>query len=235
MKKLISALLTLAMVLTLPVSVQAQAADEVTLYAVEAETADLADASEKTDHALYEDTYGYISLKSDTIGKIIFNVEVETAGKYGLDIVYAAKEGSAARKLGYSVNDGATTLVNLTCAADWDTFKEHKVNVTLNAGKNTIVISTPSDYDNETVKTPNVYAIQYVLKEAAETKEEVKETTSTATAGTTYTVVKGDTLRKIATAAYGKESDWKKIWEANKELIENPDLIFRGMQLVIPE
>jgi len=231
MKKLISALLTLVMVLTLPVSVQAQAADETTLYAVDAEKVDLSTDTEQTDHALY-DTHGYISLKSETIGKIVFNVEVEAAGKYGLDIVYAAKEGSAARKLGYSVNDGATTLVNLTCAADWDTFLEHKVNVTLNAGKNTIVISTPSDYDNKEVKTPNIYAIQYVLKQAA---EETKETVSDAAAGTTYTVVKGDTLRKIATAAYGKESAWKKIWEANKELIENPDLIFRGMQLVIPE
>ena len=32
-------------------------------------------------------------------------------------------------------------------------------------------VGTPSDYDNDAVKTPNVYAIQYVLKEAAQVSD----------------------------------------------------------------
>ena len=50
----------------------------------------------------------------------------------------------------------------------------------------------------------------------------------------TYTVVKGDHLRKIAKKLLGEEMLWKKIYEANKDIIANPDLIYRGQTLVIP-
>ncbi len=50
----------------------------------------------------------------------------------------------------------------------------------------------------------------------------------------TYTVVKGDTLGKIAQHFYGKASEYKKIVEANPS-IKNPDLIHPGDVFVIPE
>ncbi len=50
----------------------------------------------------------------------------------------------------------------------------------------------------------------------------------------TYTVQKGDSLSKIAKAQYGDASQWKKIYEANKERIKNPDLIQPGWVLTIP-
>ena len=50
----------------------------------------------------------------------------------------------------------------------------------------------------------------------------------------TYTVQKGDSLSKIAKALYGDASQWKKIYEANKERIKNPDLIQPGWVLTIP-
>ena len=53
-------------------------------------------------------------------------------------------------------------------------------------------------------------------------------------AGRNYTVVKGDSLSKIAKAQYGDASQWKKIYEANKERIKNPDLIQPGWVLTIP-
>lgn len=51
----------------------------------------------------------------------------------------------------------------------------------------------------------------------------------------TYTVKKGDCLWKIAKRYYGKGSDWRKIYNANKKVIgKNPNLIYPGQKLVIP-
>jgi nucleoid-associated protein YgaU len=50
----------------------------------------------------------------------------------------------------------------------------------------------------------------------------------------TYTVQKGDTLSKIAKSHYGDANQWRKIYEANKERIKNPDLIQPGWVLTIP-
>lgn len=50
-----------------------------------------------------------------------------------------------------------------------------------------------------------------------------------------YTVVKGDSLSKIARAVYGDASKWPKIYEANKGVIgKNPNLIFPGQVYVLP-
>ena len=51
----------------------------------------------------------------------------------------------------------------------------------------------------------------------------------------TYTVVSGDTLSKIAQREYGDASQWKLIYEANKDTIKNPDLIYPGQTFKIPE
>jgi len=50
----------------------------------------------------------------------------------------------------------------------------------------------------------------------------------------TYTVMRRDTLSKIAVLEYGDAKQWRKIYEANKDLIEDPDLIFPGQVLRIP-
>ena len=59
---------------------------------------------------------------------------------------------------------------------------------------------------------------------------------STPASGTrTYTVVKGDSLSKIAKHFYGDANKWRKIHEANRQLIKNPDLIQPGWVLTIPD
>lgn len=50
----------------------------------------------------------------------------------------------------------------------------------------------------------------------------------------TYTVVKGDSLSKIAKQVYGSASQWKKIFEANQDTIKNPDLIYPGQVIKLP-
>lgn len=54
-------------------------------------------------------------------------------------------------------------------------------------------------------------------------------------AARTYTVVKGDTLSKIAKSMYGNANKWRKIYEANTDIIKNPDVIRPGQVLKIPE
>jgi nucleoid-associated protein YgaU len=50
----------------------------------------------------------------------------------------------------------------------------------------------------------------------------------------TYTVVGGDSLSKIAKKFYGDANQWKKIFEANRDTVKNPDLIHPGQVLKIP-
>jgi nucleoid-associated protein YgaU len=49
-----------------------------------------------------------------------------------------------------------------------------------------------------------------------------------------YTVVTGDSLSKIAKRFYGDANRWQKIFEANRDQIEDPDLIRPGQKLKIP-
>jgi nucleoid-associated protein YgaU len=51
---------------------------------------------------------------------------------------------------------------------------------------------------------------------------------------TTHTVKQGDTLWGIAKKFYGNGSKYTKIYEANKDKIKNPNLIYVGQVLVIP-
>jgi nucleoid-associated protein YgaU len=56
-----------------------------------------------------------------------------------------------------------------------------------------------------------------------------------AAAGTSYTVVSGDSLSKIAKNHYGDAAKWHQIYEANKAIIgSNPDLIQVGQELTLP-
>ena len=50
-----------------------------------------------------------------------------------------------------------------------------------------------------------------------------------------YTIQKGDSLSKVAQAQYGDPMKWKALFEANREVIKDPDLIYPGQQIRIPE
>jgi nucleoid-associated protein YgaU len=49
-----------------------------------------------------------------------------------------------------------------------------------------------------------------------------------------YTVVKGDTLSKIAKESYGDANKYPQIFEANKPMLKHPDKIYPGQVLRIP-
>ena len=52
---------------------------------------------------------------------------------------------------------------------------------------------------------------------------------------TIYVVQKGDTLGALAQRFYGKASLYPKIFEANRDILSNPDLIKVGQKLRIPK
>ncbi len=50
-----------------------------------------------------------------------------------------------------------------------------------------------------------------------------------------YVIKGGDTLSKIAKQYYGNANEWRRIYEANKQTISDPDKIFPGQKIIIPD
>lgn len=78
-------------------------------------------------------------------------------------------------------------------------------------------------------------------KEAVETEPKAEKTEAKAPATKdkaqltgTYTVQMGDTLGHIAQKFYGKASRWPEIYEANRDKLRHPDILFHGTTLRIP-
>lgn len=68
--------------------------------------------------------------------------------------------------------------------------------------------------------------------EALPTKEELAKQDEWTSKS--YTVVKGDTLGKIAKEFYGNAAKYPLIFEANKPMLSHPDKIYPGQMLRIP-
>ena len=57
---------------------------------------------------------------------------------------------------------------------------------------------------------------------------------SSSTATKIYEVRPGDSLSKIAKAEYGNANEWNRIFEANKDILKDPNKIYPGQKLKIP-
>lgn len=85
---------------------------------------------------------------------------------------------------------------------------------------------------NKMVKTENtINKIQVATAAATPPGQGVQTGGET----TIYEVVPGDTLSAIAQRFYGKASLYPKIFEANRDILTNPDLIKVGQKLKIPK
>ena len=51
----------------------------------------------------------------------------------------------------------------------------------------------------------------------------------------TYVVQRGDSLWKIAKNLLGSGSRWNEIYEANRDVIRDPNMIYVGLELTIPQ
>ena len=65
---------------------------------------------------------------------------------------------------------------------------------------------------------------------------DVQGTSSSASAADerSYTVQPGDSLSKIAQRELGDADQWRRIFDANRATISNPDLIHAGQVLTLP-
>jgi nucleoid-associated protein YgaU len=80
---------------------------------------------------------------------------------------------------------------------------------------------------------PDFSNVQSGSSSTAPTPDVPISTTGTSS-GRTYVVVKGDSLSKIAKREYGDANTWRRIYEANQDIIKDPDLIYPGQTLKIP-
>ena len=89
--------------------------------------------------------------------------------------------------------------------------------------KSTVTSTEQSRVDFSNVQSTVTSTEQSTSPDVGELKPEV-----------TYTVAKGDTLSKIAKEHYGKASKWPRIFEANRDQLDDPDRIKPGQVLKIP-
>ncbi len=90
----------------------------------------------------------------------------------------------------------------------------------------------------------NVEGVEKVIADDVDVDEPAPEPRPTAAATGTaaeaapavqyYTIEKGDTLYAIAKEFYGNGMKYPEIFEANKEVIEDPDKIYPGQKIRIP-
>jgi len=101
------------------------------------------------------------------------------------------------------------------------------------------------DYSTKTVTvetTATRTAAKTVTVETTATRTAAKTVTvtterpaTTAPKATTYTVKKGDTLWGVAKTFLGNGAKYNQIFEANKGIIKNPNLIYPGQVLRLPQ
>ena len=99
-------------------------------------------------------------------------------------------------------------------------------------GPDMTVAITLKQYIDYATKTVTVVKPAETSKPAV--KEEKKRETSSAPKTRTYTVKSGDCLWNIAKKYYGNGAEYTKIYNANRDKIKNPNLIYVGQVLTIP-
>ena len=82
----------------------------------------------------------------------------------------------------------------------------------------------------------NDLAEDLFYEDEIESTEELtyQEDTISKSGVTTYVVQKNDTLQKISQKFFGTTKKWEKIYDFNKAVIKNPDKVYPGTKIVIP-
>ena len=92
-------------------------------------------------------------------------------------------------------------------------------------------ISNPNIlYEDQALTIPKEELRVPIVREGGFTVEEIASTIPS----DTYSVSKGDTLWDIAVRAYQDGYKWPTIYQANREVIKDPNVIETGMELKLP-
>ncbi|MEN8165099.1 MAG: LysM peptidoglycan-binding domain-containing protein [Acidobacteriota bacterium] len=88
---------------------------------------------------------------------------------------------------------------------------------------------------NEMVDTENTFNMISIPAPEPKPEPEVVAEEAPVEEDRVYEVVSGDTLGAIAKKYYGNAGAYMKIFEANRDILDNPNLIKVGQKLQIPE
>jgi len=80
----------------------------------------------------------------------------------------------------------------------------------------------------------NIKGVKQVVSDDLKAPPPAKKEEKKAAEAEFYTIVSGDTLGAIAKRFYGKASMYTKIFEANREIISDPNKIYPGQTIKIP-
>ncbi|MCG7212083.1 LysM peptidoglycan-binding domain-containing protein [Paenibacillus mucilaginosus] len=169
-----------------------------------------------TDYTLYEYVNGAGRPISDPVSTTAFNpgavIEVWTEG----NMLYA-KASSSSVQSSDQVKAGLPNEVSLSAPIGGNAYGGLGIQHTgtVSAGNRT-----------------QLKRLSVTYKDAAGTESPAGESMSGAR---TYTVKQGDTLSSIAEGQLGGARDWVKLYEWNRHLIHDPDLIYIGQELLIRE
>lgn len=97
--------------------------------------------------------------------------------------------------------------------------------------------SNKKDTDNKTSESKKVEQVKETPPPPApeKVKAPVEQKVEPVAVERKIVVKEGEWLYEISRKTYGNASGWRKIYEANKAKIQNPDLIYPNQELVIPD
>lgn len=142
---------------------------------------------------------------------------VKDAGEKVLDAISGGNKEDKAEKLKDHINN-----LNLPGT--------DKVNIIVEDNGSAVVIGdvdTQEDKEKILVAVGNVAGVEQVTDSVAVIQSGAESRY--------YTVKPGDTLSAIAKSMYGSASDYQRIFEANKPMLTDPDKIYPGQVLIIPD
>ncbi|MGZ8163988.1 MAG: peptidoglycan-binding protein LysM [Methylobacter sp.] len=151
------------------------------------------------------------------IGNKLFNREEEAAEKITAHIL---ENNPGIEQLGVNYKDGIVTLSGIAANA------EAAQKAILMAGnvKGVTDVITKLDIANASGSAAVIKASDDAGVKAMLEPENIKY----------YVIESGDTLSRIAQKFYKNAAEYTRIFEANREVIKDPDLIYPGQKIRIP-
>ena len=114
------------------------------------------------------------------------------------------------------------------------TLEEYTIKEDAGEGLDVIVTIKLKQYREYSTKTMKITIKQYKPIAVEVPARPATTAPKPATTSRTYTVKRGDCLWNIAKKYYGKGNQYTKIYNANRDKIKNPNLIYPAQELTIP-
>ena len=185
------------------------------------------------------------------IAAMIFNYFRTTNLKTWQGLLLNQDEASTASKTDENKNDKGSTTYKVKKGDDlWhisenfyksgynyvDIMKSNKIaaNGVIVEGQELVIPDVPAKKITVVEKTPEKVVEKKDEVKTVEEVKDVKAEVKTSIEVGEYTIKRGDSYWTIAVRAYGDGYAWTKIYNANKKIFGNPNLIHADVKIVIP-